>query len=268
MSLSPGVCSVTLRRSSPPEVVDLALAAGLECIEWGGDVHVPHGDIAAASRVGQLTRDAGMWVASYGSYLFADGTVSEELPKVLDTAEALGAPALRVWAPFGIEPGCGVAEFERTVECLNVICGGAAGSHLEVYVEFHGGTLTSSAASALELLVEVGEPNLRCGWQPPYWHPEPLETELAGIRSLSDRLGHIHVYNWLTDGTRCPLEDATGDWLRRLGATRRADSGTGFRRAALLEFVPGDDPSRLEREALTLRRWLCPDAQMIPEESK
>ena len=159
-----------------------------------------------------------------------------------------------------------MAEFERTVECLNVICNGAAGKHLEVYVEFHGGTLTSSATSALELLAEVGEPNLRCGWQPPYWRQGPLGAELADIRSLSDRLGHIHVYNWLTDGTRCPLEDATGDWLRRLGATRRADSGTGFRRAALLEFVPGDDPSRLEREALTLRRWLCTETEMIQEE--
>jgi len=37
----PGLCSVTLRGSSPQEVVDARLAAGLSGVEWGADVHVP-----------------------------------------------------------------------------------------------------------------------------------------------------------------------------------------------------------------------------------
>ena len=44
-----GLCSVTLRARSIAEVVDAAVGAGLAAIEWGGDVHVPPGDLQAAA---------------------------------------------------------------------------------------------------------------------------------------------------------------------------------------------------------------------------
>src|SRR3954447_6657285 len=66
--LSLGVCSVTLRACSIDEVVEVAAGAGLECIEWGADVHVPPGDLDAARRAREATLAAGLRVASYGSY--------------------------------------------------------------------------------------------------------------------------------------------------------------------------------------------------------
>ena len=38
-----GVCSVTFRALSVEEVAQLAASAGVQAIEWGGDVHVPPG---------------------------------------------------------------------------------------------------------------------------------------------------------------------------------------------------------------------------------
>src|SRR5690625_6345640 len=51
--LRPGICSVTYRDLPPEEIVPLAAEAGLECIEWGGDVHVAPGvpDLAEHTRV-------------------------------------------------------------------------------------------------------------------------------------------------------------------------------------------------------------------------
>ena len=101
-----GLCSVTLRASSPGEVVDVAAAAGLTAIEWGGDVHVPTGDLSAATEVAARTAAAGLSVGSYGSYLFAEPELADdEIARVVDTATALGAPWIRVWCPFGVEPG-------------------------------------------------------------------------------------------------------------------------------------------------------------------
>jgi hypothetical protein len=40
-----GLVSITFRQLSPPAIIDLVRQAGLEGIEWGGDVHVPHGDL-------------------------------------------------------------------------------------------------------------------------------------------------------------------------------------------------------------------------------
>ncbi|MDD5482315.1 MAG: hypothetical protein PHP98_01495 [Kiritimatiellae bacterium] len=41
-----GLTSVTFRKLSCRKVAALVKKAGLAAIEWGGEVHVPHGDIA------------------------------------------------------------------------------------------------------------------------------------------------------------------------------------------------------------------------------
>src|SRR5689334_8415517 len=64
----PGLCSVSFRNLSAAEVVALAKQAHLRGIEWGGDVHVPHGEVETAKAVRDLTLAAGLGVPSYGSY--------------------------------------------------------------------------------------------------------------------------------------------------------------------------------------------------------
>ena len=66
--LIPGLVSVTFRQLAPREIVQLAAAAGLRGIEWGGDIHVPHGDLQAARAVRDITAAAGLQVLAYGSY--------------------------------------------------------------------------------------------------------------------------------------------------------------------------------------------------------
>jgi len=46
--LIPGLVSVTFRQLTVPEIGELATECGLQAVEWGGDVHVPPGDFAAA----------------------------------------------------------------------------------------------------------------------------------------------------------------------------------------------------------------------------
>jgi 3-dehydroshikimate dehydratase len=91
-----GLCSVTFRESSVDEVIALAVSAGLESIEWGGDVHVPPGDTDIARSVGERTRAAGLDVASLGSYYRCDD--AGDFASTLSSAAALGAPRIRVWA--------------------------------------------------------------------------------------------------------------------------------------------------------------------------
>src|SRR5882757_9894660 len=77
--LSPGLCSVTLRAHPPDEVLAVARSGGLEVIEWGGDVHVPVGDLGRAREVGARTEYAGLEVCSYGSY-FGRGEATDFEP--------------------------------------------------------------------------------------------------------------------------------------------------------------------------------------------
>lgn len=66
--LTIGLVSITYRKLTPAEIIPLVRDAGLSCIEWGSDVHVPQTDLENARRVGEMTREAGLTVSSYGSY--------------------------------------------------------------------------------------------------------------------------------------------------------------------------------------------------------
>ncbi len=102
-----GLCTVTFRSLDPAAVVDRAVGAGVEVLEWGGDVHVPEGDLDAARWAAHLSAAAGLGVAAYGSYLYLDEHLDRRLGPVLDTTVALGAPAVRVWCPDLTDEGAG-----------------------------------------------------------------------------------------------------------------------------------------------------------------
>jgi 3-dehydroshikimate dehydratase len=263
--LAPGLCSVTFRRLAVPEVVALAAAAGLAGIEWGGDGHVPPGDPVASADAARHTTDAGLRVASYGSYLFAEPGAIAGIGPVLDTAEALGTDLVRVWCPFGVEPGASDGARAEVARVLTAWAEAAGARGITLYLEYHGGTLTATAASALALLEAVGADNLTTAWQPAYWRTDGAEgtgrddasplAELEDLAALGPWLAHVHVYEWDGDLTRRPLATGAGHWPAALAAA--AGGRAGLDRFALIEFVAGDDPAVLAAEAATLRRWLA-----------
>jgi sugar phosphate isomerase/epimerase len=248
----PGLCSVTFRRLEVEEVAHIAAAAGLAALEWGGDVHVPPGDDGAITRAVRATAAAGVTIASYGSYLLADGDASAgTVARALDTAVALGAPNVRVWAPFGIEPGS--SRTGEVVTALVEVCEQAAARDLTVGVEFHAGTLTETAASTVALLDAVGAANLATYWQPPYWlQARPPAADAAEVAGLARRLSHLHVYEWAGAAERRPLAEGAARWQAVIGALDAAPRP----RVAFLEFVVADDPRRLDDDARTLRELL------------
>jgi 3-dehydroshikimate dehydratase len=252
--IRPGLCSVTLRSQSVDEVARLAGECGLAAIEWGGDVHVPPGDGAAARRARDASTAAEVDVASYGSYLFAAGApTAAESEAVLDTAVALGAPNVRVWAGFGTVAGS--AEYPTLVAGLSSFAADAAARGVTIGLEFHGGTATATIDGALTLLDAVGAENVASYWQPPYWRgPTTPAADAAEVTTLGARLSHLHVYEWSGPEDRRPLADGVARWSAVLDAAR----ALGGDRVAFLEFVAGDDPDALRRDAGTLRDLLAP----------
>jgi sugar phosphate isomerase/epimerase len=248
--VTPGVCSVTLRQLRIEDVARLAAEAGLRAIEWGGDVHVPPGDDAAIRRAVTATEVTGLECASYGSYLLADGDGTEETSRqVLETAVALGAPNVRVWAPFGVEPGS--ARTGEVVDALVTVAALAAERDLRVALEYHAHTLTATADSALALLAAVDAPNLSTYWQPPYWLPDRAPAaDATEVASLGEHLSHLHVYEWAGAEDRRPLAEGDARWRAVLAALPDGP------RVAFLEFVRDDDPGVLRADARTLHTWL------------
>lgn len=252
--LRTGLVSITFRRLSREQVVEAAQRAGLDAIEWGGDIHVPHGDLSAAQDALILTRRAGLSVAAYGSYYRA-GQAPETFPEVLRAAQTLEAPVIRVWAGTKNPEDADEAYRRCVVDDLRRICEMAAEAKILIALEFHRGTLTNSALSTRQLLEEVAHPQLKTLWQPRV--DTAFEEARTDLKVLSPWLQHLHVFQW--NGTeRRPLAEGENSWpeyLRLAKETRRkAKAAPVF---ALLEFVRGDDLSQFFEDARQLRRWVA-----------
>ena len=241
-----GLVSITFRELTPKEVVDLVSRSGLVGIEWGGDIHVPHGDLAAAGETRRMTEDAGLKVAAYGAYYKVGRDKPEEFAAVLDTAVELGATKIRVWV------GSASAEADQayrrqTADDCRQIAAMAAQVSVKVVSEWHAGTLTDTKDSSKALFDAIGHENFRTYWQPT---GTTFEENMAGLDVAFDRLSGLHVYHW-ANHQKLPLAEGQDLWLPYL--TRAAQAGDMF---ALLEFVRDDDPAAFLEDAETLLRWL------------
>ena len=252
MTFVPGLVSVSFRKLAPREIVELARETKLAAIEWGGDVHVPPGDLARARDVRAMTTDAGLSVTAYGSYLRLGEEDPATFPTVIETAAALGAPSIRVWAGKRGSAGADDAYRNRVIDQARQLATLAADAGIAVCYEHHVDTLTDTDASALSLLrATAGEnPAMRTLWQPP--HGRTVDENVASLRGVLPWLHHVHVFHWPQRGERAPLADGADRWRAYLDVLR-AHPGKW---PLLLEFVRGDDPAQLRADAATLHEWI------------
>lgn len=246
-----GLVSVTFRQLSPEDIVVLVKKSGLNGIEWGGDIHVPHGNLPRAAEVAAMTADAGLRVSSYGSYYRA-GEPEEESPfgSVLDTAAALGAPVIRIWAGTKGSAEAEADYRERVTERCREISELARQAGIGLACEYHGDTLTDSCDSALKLIGETGNPNLKCYWQPRVG--AGVDSSVEEIARLSPWLSHVHVFHW-DQYAKLPLADGAAAWTRYF----RAIAQVPGERFAMLEFVKDNSPDQFLEDAAALRRMLA-----------
>lgn len=253
--MQPGLVSVTFRPLAPEAIITLAKENRLYAIEWGGDTHVPHGQLEKARLIGNQTRDSGLAVASYGSYFRAGESPTEGLfaEDVIATAKALGAPAIRIWAGKQREDTASPEYRAAVVAEIIEIADRAADANLEIFLEYHDWTLTNTPGSTLRLLEEVDRPNLFTLWQPT--NGASYQTCLDTLSQILPHLAHLHVFHWGQGWKdRFPLAEGGERWKGYLEMTRLAPPRSP--RYALLEFVRDDDPANLSNDAETLRAWL------------
>lgn len=249
--IQPGLTSITFRNLDAATIVNEVVKAGLAGIEWGGDIHVPHGEIQTAETIAKQTRDAGLAVSSYGSYFRAGAVDHPENPApdaVVETAQALGAPMIRVWAG-----NKGSAESEASVrahvaEAIRDICERAARTNIQIGIEYHRNTLTDTAESALALIQAIDHPHCTLYWQPPN-EMRDGDHGISGLQTVLPYVSNVHVFYWTPE--RLPLEDGKDLWQQYVSTL-----GVKIPRWALLEFVPGNNLDAFHDDAKSLKELL------------
>jgi len=252
--LHSGLVSITFRDLAPRAIVDLVAQAGLDGIEWGGDVHVPPGDESRARDVRQITQEAGLAVSAYGSYYRLRDERDEEhaFESVLATAVALGAPVIRVWAGNQSPDSLVKAERRKIAERARQIATQAAAQNIGIAFEYHSRSLTETTGATLELLEGVDHPNSRLFWQPR--NGRLPQENLAGLEAVAPHVSNIHCFHWWpTSKDRHPLAEGEADWQQYL-AKIAALPGDRF---VSIEFVRDGDPAQFLQDAATLKHWLA-----------
>jgi sugar phosphate isomerase/epimerase len=242
-----GLTSVTFRKLSPEEIISLVKQAGLQGIEWGGDIHVPHGDLASAVEVGRATRAAGLEVSSYGSYYrvgCADNSVSFE--QVLETAVQLGAPLIRVWAGDLGSNSTDPDGWERVLDDSLRICQMAEQAGVRLGFEYHEDTLTDTSASACRLMRDIGLNNFSCYWQPPV--PANPSERLASLKDISPWLSQVHAFHH-DSRQLLPFSLGESEWLPYMEHIKTLPGD----RYCLIEFVTGDSSDQFLEDAKFLK---------------
>lgn len=243
-----GLVSVSFRKELPETIIAAAARAGLQGIEWGGDVHVPCGDIQNAKRVKALTEAAGLQTLAYGSY-YRLGSSAKEFDRILETAQALGASVIRIWGGSKGSEELTWEERSALVQEAKDIAEAAGKKQITVTLECHVNTITDCWLSAKSFLSEVNHPRLKMYWQPNQMRDFPYN--LSAAEQLADDTVNIHVFHWDSE-KRYPLAEGESDWKQYLQVFQKTGKDYGL----LLEFMHDDRLESLEEATQTLFKWI------------
>lgn len=257
-----GLVSITFRQLEPAEIVNLCVVNNLAAIEWGGDVHVPPGDLEKAMEIRALTEAAGLKVAAYGSYYFLAGSASKNrhaFETILESAVALGAPLIRVWAGAKGSDKATEEDWQIAIADSRRIGDLAAKRGLKVAYEYHQGTLTDTTHSAVRLIKSVDHAAVSSFWQPP--NGAELENCCEGLKQVItlNKLSSVHAFHWWPEfKDRHPLSAGVERWKKYLALVHEHEQKTGdIERYVCLEFVKDDEPENLANDAQTLHQMLA-----------
>ena len=237
-----GLVSISFRGYTPEEILAAAAQAGLNCIEWGSDIHAPCCDTEKLQHIAQLQASYGIECCSYGTYFRLGVTPLEELPDYIHAAKMLGTNILRLWcgtkAAEEYTPQEKVALFSQ----CRIAAAVAEAAGVVLCMECHIKSFTETVAGALELMETVASPAFRMYWQPNQFRS--IEENLQYARALREYTSHIHVFQW-KGKERFPLSNGIEEWKGYLSMLPGDHN-------LLLEFMPDDDIASLQTEAKSL----------------
>jgi len=163
---------------------------------------------------------------------------------VLETAVALGAPVVRVFAG---DSGSKVARehvWRKVTTETQRIAEQAKPLGISIAFEYQANTLNDTGDSSRQLIEGIGRDNVSTFWQT---DARLLRDEqLEGLEEVLDYVSNVHVFHW-AKGRRLALTEGENDWrhyLGKLNRTKRDHIANFERDAATLRLIVESLPHR------------------------
>lgn len=158
-----GFTSVSLRKYTVEEVVDAAVKAKADFIEWGSDVHVKTPDDAKKAK--KLCDENGIAIRAYGTYYRIGCHDRAAWTNICECASIMGAKYVRTWLGTKGSKLTSQKEYEKLLDDARLCCDEAAKYGLTVSNECHHDTYNDETDSSLKFLADIGRDNMKTYYQ-------------------------------------------------------------------------------------------------------
>lgn len=244
-----GLVSISFRDNTPEEIIEAAANAGLDCIEWGSDVHLKADDIPRARQIKSQTLAAGLAMPSYGTYFGIEKPDWDGLEQCLKMADQMEIPMLRIWPPDQKKPDYHSARYKEYVVSCRRVADRAKQYHKLICFECHQGILTDNYQTTLKFIEDIDRENIKMYWQPNQFKSFAYNLEAA--RELRHLVTNIHVFHW-KNMDRFPLAQGESEWKAFAQLFRQS----GRENVYMLEFMYNDSIAALKSETEAMKKIL------------
>lgn len=241
-----GLCSVTFRKKSVEQVVEIAKKAGIDAIEWGADVHVK--TIEDARKAKALCDDSKIAISSYGSYVNSADYDENKWDETCRIAKELGASSVRIWLGRKNSEETNEAEYQLLLENTAKMCSIARDYGLDVCPECHDHTFNNNTDAFLKICEDIDEDNFKTYFQSRYFR---MEYDLDRIDRTYPYIRDVHV-SYRDLKREQYFRKKNPDYLDILLKKFRA---MDFNGTVLIEFVRYDSEKQLVSDAEKIRSY-------------
>ena len=183
-----GLCSVTFRKKTAKEIVDIAKKAGVEYTEWGGDIHVKNLD--DARKVKALCEENNIKISSYGSYFNCAEYDESKWTEICQITKEMGANSVRIWLGKKDSEKTSEKEYNIILENTKKMCEIAEEFSLLVCPECHDNTFNNNTDAFLKIRRDISKDNFKTYFQSRYFR---MEYDLDRIDRTFDFIENVHI---------------------------------------------------------------------------
>ncbi len=247
-----GFASVTFRPIKDlSRIVAIAVKTGVDCIEWGGDVHVTNEHEAQQAKA--LCEKAGIEIISYGSYYRVGSGNVEEWEKICKIAHTMGAKIVRVWLGKKGSADTDSVYYEKILNDLTSICNLAKKYSLVVAPECHTNTYNDNTDAFLKILAEVKEKsgcdNFKTYFQSKYVN---LEYDFDRIERTVNEIEVVHV-SYLDQIKEQASQKKDRKYIKKLLEKLKCE---GYDKLVLIEFTHFSSPLFFMKDIAVLKKQI------------